>query len=116
MSNAGILVTILGPVPIWSNGIPYMMWNQDEFTNELNKSYEDYVQDNFDELTSTKLLLNQYVQFFDVASVFCNIQCLYSSKDQKPFYWDSGHLTLTGSKLLKKPLDDIFKNYLNNLK
>ena len=116
LSNAGILVTILGPVPIWSNGIPYMMWNQDEFTNELNKSYEDYVQDNFYELTSTKLLLNQYVQFFDVASVFCNTQCLYSSKDQKPFYWDSGHLTLTGSKLLKKPLDDIFKDYLNNLK
>lgn len=116
LSNAGILVTILGPVPIWSNGIPYMMWNQDEFANELTKSYEDYVQDNFGELASTKLLLNQYVQFFDVASIYCNTQCLYSSKDQKPYYWDSGHLTLTGSELLKKPLDGIFKNYLDDLK
>jgi len=114
LSNEGIFVTILGPVPIWSNGIPYMMWNQEEFTSELNISYENYIQDNFDELRSTKLLLNQYVQFFDVASVFCNKQCIYSSKDQKPFYWDSGHLTLTGSKLLKTPLDGIFKNYLNN--
>lgn len=116
LSSEGILVTILGPVPIWSNSIPYMMWNQDDFTNELNRSYANYTQDNFADSTNSKLLLNQYVQFFDVASVFCNTQCTYSSKDQKPFYWDSGHLTLTGSKLLKIPLDDIFKNYLNNLK
>ena len=116
LSNAGIFVTILGPVPVWSNSIPYMMWNQDEFINELDRSYGDYIQNNSNELTSIKLFLNQYVQFFDVASVFCKTQCIYSSKDQKPFYWDSEHLTLTGSELLKKPLNGIFKSYLNNLK
>lgn len=114
LSREGVFVTILGPVPVWSNSIPYMMSNKDKFSEELDKSYEDYSQDNSHELTNIKMLLNQNTQYFDTAALFCNPICRYSNKYFEPYYWDSGHLTLTGSKLIKEPLNDLFKSYFGS--
>jgi lysophospholipase L1-like esterase len=87
------------------------MWNQDKFIDELDRNYEDYFQDNFDELTSIRILLNEQTQYLDIAALFCNPMCRYSNKDYEPYYWDSGHLTLTGSKLIKEPLNEIFNSF-----
>ena len=111
LSGEGVSVTILGAVPIWSNSIPYLMWNQDKFIDELDRNYEDYFQDNFDELTSIRKLLNEQTQYLDIAALFCNPMCRYSNKDYEPYYWDSGHLTLTGSQLIKEPLNEIFDSF-----
>jgi hypothetical protein len=112
LSDESIFVTILGAVPVWSNSIPYLMWNQDKFTDELDRNYKDYFQDNFDELTSIRVLLKKQTQYLDIAALFCNPICRYSNKDYEPYYWDSGHLTLTGSKLVKVSLNNIFKSFL----
>ena len=112
LSDENVSVTILGAVPVWSNSIPYLMWNQDKFIDELDRNYEDYFQDNFDELTSIRKLLNEQTQYLDIAALFCNPMCRYSNKDYKPYYWDSGHLTLTGSQLIKEPLNEIFNSFL----
>jgi hypothetical protein len=111
LSDEYIPVTILGAVPVWSNSIPYLMWNQDKFTDELDRNYKDYFQDNFDELTSIRVLLKKQTQYLDIAALFCNPICRYSNKDYEPYYWDSGHLTLTGSKLIKEPLNEIFNSF-----
>jgi len=111
LSDENVSVTILGAVPVWSNSIPYLMWNQDKFIDELDRNYEDYFQDNFDELTSIRKLLNEQTQYLDIAALFCNPMCRYSNKDYEPYYWDSGHLTLTGSQLIKGPLNDIFDSF-----
>ena len=87
------------------------MWNQEKFTDELDRNYEDYFQDNFDELTSIRALLKEQTQYLDIGALFCNPICRYSSKDHEPYYWDSSHLTLTGSKLIKEPLDEIFDSF-----
>ena len=112
LSDEDISVTILGAVPVWSNSIPYLMWNQDKFIDELDRDYKDYFQDNFDELTSIRKLLNEQTQYLDIAALFCNPMCRYSNKDYEPYYWDSGHLTLTGSQLIKEPLNEIFDSFL----
>ena len=111
LSNAGIFVTILGPVPGWSNSIPYMMWNEYKFSNELNSNYDNYYAENKDELNNYKSLLNEKIQYFDTGALFCDIKCRYSNGDQVPYYWDTGHLTLTGARYMEKPLSEIFKNY-----
>ena len=110
LSNEDVFVTILGPVPVWSNSIPYLMSNQNKFSDELDRNYEDYLQDNFNELTNLKILMNQKIHFFDTAAIFCDPICRYSNKNYEPYYWDSGHLTLTGSKLLKVSLNNIFNS------
>jgi peptidoglycan/LPS O-acetylase OafA/YrhL len=111
LSSGGVFVTILGPIPVWSNSIPYLMWNKDKFRGELTMNYEDYVQDNLDELNSIKMLLMEGTQYFDTAALFCNPICTYSNDDHEPYYWDSGHLTLTGARIINDPLNDIFKSY-----
>ena len=116
LSDESISVTILGSVPVWSNSIPYLMWNQEKFTDELDRNYEDYFQDNLEELSSIRVLLNEQVQYLDIAALFCNPICRYSNRDYEPYYWDSGHLTLTGSKLIEKPLNEIFNNYFGSVK
>ena len=111
LSDEYVTVTILGAVPVWSNSIPYLMWNQEKFTDELDRNYEDYFQDNFDELTSIRALLREQTQYLDIGALFCNPICRYSNKDYEPYYWDSSHLTLTGSKLIKEPLNEIFNSF-----
>ena len=111
LSDENVSVIILGAVPVWSNSIPYLMWNQDKFIDELDRNYEDYFQDNFDELTRIRKLLNEQTQYLDIAALLCNPMCRYSNKDYEPYYWDSGHLTLTGSQLIKKPLNEIFESF-----
>jgi peptidoglycan/LPS O-acetylase OafA/YrhL len=111
LSDENVSVTILGSVPVWSNSIPYLMWNQDKFIDELDRNYEDYFQDNFDELTSIRKLLNEQTEYLDIAALLCNPMCRYSNKDYEPYYWDSGHLTLTGSQLIKEPLNEIFDSF-----
>jgi peptidoglycan/LPS O-acetylase OafA/YrhL len=113
LQDEDVSVTILGAVPVWSNSIPYLMWNQDKFIDELDKNYEDYSQDNSDELTSIRMLLNEQTQYLNIAALFCNPICSYSNKDYEPFYWDSEHLTLTGSKLIKEPLNKIFNSFFS---
>ena len=116
LSDEDISVTILGAVPVWSNSIPYLMWNQDKFIDELDRDYKDYFQDNFDEITSIRKLLNKQTQYLDIAALFCNPMCRYSNKDYEPYYWDSGHLTLTGSQLIKEPLNEIFDSFFGLVK
>lgn len=111
LSDENVSVTILGSVPVWSNSIPYLMWNQDKFIDELDRNYEDYFQDNFDELTSIRKLVNEQTEYLDIAALLCNPMCKYSNKDYEPYYWDSGHLTLTGSQLIKEPLNEIFDSF-----
>jgi peptidoglycan/LPS O-acetylase OafA/YrhL len=111
LNDEHVPVTILGAVPVWSNSIPYLMWNQEKFTDELDRNYEDYFQDNFDELTSIRALLKEQTQYLDIAALFCNPICRYSNKDHEPYYWDSSHLTLTGSELIKEPLNEIFNSF-----
>jgi hypothetical protein len=113
LSDEDIFVTILGSVPVWSNSIPYLMWNQDIFADDLDRNYEDYLQDNLEELSSIRVLLNEQVQYLDIGAIFCNPMCRYSNKDYEPYYWDSGHLTLTGAKLIEDPLNKIFNNYFS---
>jgi len=112
LNDEDIFVTILGAVPVWSNSIPYLMWNQDKFIDELDRNYEDY----FDELTSIRVRLNEQTQYLDIAALFCNPICRYSNKDYEPYYWDSEHLTLTGSQLIKEPLNEIFDSFFGLVK
>jgi hypothetical protein len=36
-----------------------------------------------------------------MSAVICDYKCLYADKENRPFYWDSNHLTLTGSRVFK---------------
>jgi hypothetical protein len=49
---------------------------------------------------------------YPVADVFCRPNCQLISKSGKPLYFDEGHLTLSGSKMLRP----VFSNLIADLK
>lgn len=92
---------IIGPVPTFDASIPeYLLKNHTQETtiihgqrNDL-QGYHDEI--NFFQSNKSEL---QY-QFIDIESIFCPKDCEIASNDGHPYYFDGGHLTLTGSRFL----------------
>jgi hypothetical protein len=107
MAESGIPVVILGPLPTWEVKVPEAMWDLTEQNlSHLTQSYSQYLSRNAEEIKSLKSLIAPGVSYVDLGSVFCQTKCLYADTGGTPYYWDSGHLTLSGANLLSKTLND----------
>ncbi|MBR9915859.1 MAG: acyltransferase [Algicola sp.] len=105
----GIKVTIIEPVPIWNKHIPkYMYDSLNDNDSGLVKKNVEYNYENREILKGLDTLQLNGVERMSVVDVFCKDECAFSSKDGKPFYFDSNHLTLTGSKELEGKFRSIF--------
>ena len=92
---------VIGPVPTFDFSVPdYLLKHQGQKTTTMRgqrndfQGYQDEVE--FFQTNSTQF---QY-QFIDVEAFFCGNGCTISTRDGHPYYFDSGHLTLTGSRFL----------------
>jgi peptidoglycan/LPS O-acetylase OafA/YrhL len=112
--NNNISVNIISPVPVWSEKIPYLMWNRNYNKQELDQDYSDYLFYNHDELDFLKTFVNPKFSYLNSGAIFCEDLCKYENETGIPYYWDSNHLTLTGADLYKSSLDDMFKKITTN--
>jgi hypothetical protein len=105
--KAGVVVFFLGPIPTWDEKIPNLMW-QNLSNQDLNKS-ELYLQAN-PAYDNQKSMWFQYkirtIEYIDFVPEFCQVLCRFASPDGRPYYWDEGHLTLTGARVLEPALKD----------
>jgi len=107
-------VIFIDPIPVWSENIPQMLHQilKGQRSSALVKTRQEYYLENSDlyEWISGTTLNN----FKRVPTVdyFCQPQCVYQTTDGIPLYFDSGHLTLTGSYILK----DLFVEIISALK
>jgi peptidoglycan/LPS O-acetylase OafA/YrhL len=95
----GVKVSFLGPIPVWPKSVPEVLWSKRDPNKVLNQNYSESLERNlysprmFEQLSSKKL------KFYDMASILCDSECIFINSSEKLLYWDSSHLTLTGSNL-----------------
>jgi len=89
---------ILGPVPVWNEGVPRMLWIQLESgaTPQI-QNYGDYFDSNRVEIEYLSIGLRDRADYFDLAKSMCTPVCRISSSTSKPYYFDTDHLTNTGA-------------------
>ncbi len=100
-----IRMSFIMPVPEWRENIPEAIWSHMKFGTALP------VQDMHDyRLANASLidgLANADFRIYETAGDFCRSNCAIVSDNGKPLYFDAGHLTLTGSSLLRGVFDHI---------
>ena len=107
--SKGIKVFIIAPVPTYDVHIPQAMFNDSYNKAVLTMTREKHLDktQKFREFVASFEPLG--VEIYDPSEILCNFKagCLVSTLDSKPYYFDSHHLTLTGSSLLKPLFDKL---------
>lgn len=109
----GIKVFFIAPVPTYDAHVPKVMF--EDPGNKENLSM--YRAKHFEKTQRFRDLVVDVehfgVEVFDPSEFLCNAEgvCLVSTDDSRPYYFDSNHLTLTGSSLLKP----IFERILSRI-
>jgi peptidoglycan/LPS O-acetylase OafA/YrhL len=105
-------VLLIEPVPMWGQHIPKAMYlNYTENKDIPSQTLDDYKSehrilfDNLDKITARNF------KRVSPAGYFCDLECAYSSPTGKPYYFDNGHLTLSGSEILKGLFTEIIEKY-----
>ncbi len=112
--SKGIKICIIAPVPAYDVHVPQAMFLGLNDKKDLSMTKERHLQKtvSFRELVAAFKVSGSEV--FDPSELLCSADglCLYSSDDSRPYYFDSNHLTLTGSSLLKPLFERIFDYFL----
>ncbi|WP_332370137.1 SGNH hydrolase domain-containing protein [Pseudoalteromonas translucida] len=102
-----IKITFIDPVPVWESHIPKMMYRQLKgFNDNELQTKDDYLSFNNELFTEVDNISNDNFKRISIADYFCTPNCSYKLEDGTPFYFDSGHLTLTGSNVIEKALNE----------
>ncbi len=90
-------------MPIYSESVPKLIWHN--FSKRLafkpNPTNSEAVKKFKNTLTA------EGVKTFDAYPAFCTNGCDIMDQDMHPFYFDSGHLTLTGAERLRPVVEDL---------
>ncbi|MDP9929196.1 acyltransferase family protein [Variovorax paradoxus] len=95
----GIAVVLIKPVPVWPDLVPSLILRNMQGEPLPVLGIEDVQAQNV-ELQSA-LETTPSVKAFEVADAFCEPKCTLMDRNGKPLYFDSNHLTLTGSERLR---------------
>ncbi|MBI1301432.1 MAG: acyltransferase family protein [Alphaproteobacteria bacterium] len=102
-SQKNITVTIIAPSPEYELHIPRALYEK----QKISKNWSEHNKEikNFSEFVETL----ENTKIYDPSDIICpqKQSCLYVSEELKPYYFDKGHLTLTGSILLKPLFQDL---------
>lgn len=110
-----IHVTFIDPVPTWPTSVPKEMYFQIRYSiDNLHQTKEDYMLSNEALFADINKIDSSNFERLSVVDYFCNPNCLYQNKEGVPLYFDSGHLTLTGSKVLEKVLREAIEQNLTS--
>jgi hypothetical protein len=101
---------LLGPIPVWNESVPKMLWDYREFgTAREIQTYNNYLRSNAVEIEFLSTIFGGNADYFNLAQSLCTPICRISTKDFKPYYFDAGHLTNTGADLLSEELSRAIK-------
>lgn len=108
-----ISISFIMPVPEWDDNVPETLINNLVFGEELPlQTFDSYLITHKHTLDMVSNVKYNKFRVYPVANVFCNPVCLMISEIGKPYYFDSNHLTLTGSELLRS----VFSKIISDLK
>jgi len=107
----GIKISFIMPVPVWEEHIPEALYYNHKHARPLpSQTKNDY-------LTSTSALRKALrkielpnFKVYEVYNYFCNDKCALLSDGRRPLYFDSAHLTLTGSTRLSQLFENILQD------
>ena len=107
--RAGIKLYFIEPVPVWQEHVPISMYNAIHRENDLaeKQTKSDYLNNNSSQINFVRNAEKSSITSLPVVDYFCKPNCSYASSEGKPFYFDEGHLTITGSEQLKEVFDKI---------
>lgn len=102
-----ITVAIITPTPEYDVHIPRALYEK----QNISKSRSEHKTETSDFYDLASSL--EQTQIHDPTDILCpqNKNCLYIDEASRPYYFDKGHLTLTGSALLKP----LFKDLIDDL-
>jgi hypothetical protein len=97
------------PVPVWGDKhVPRTLWRHLSHAEELpNQTIADYQNFNRTLVEGLGGIDAGDLKVYQVAEVFCRNACLLTAENGKPLYFDEGHLTLTGSGMLRGVFDHV---------
>jgi peptidoglycan/LPS O-acetylase OafA/YrhL len=106
-----IKVSFIKSVPVWGEHLPKALYkNLTESVPIPRMTLDNYLEANrsFDEALSNIDLEN--FKIHQIAEIFCRPDCQVVDASWRPLYFDSSHLTLTGSELLRPVFVAITEN------
>lgn len=105
-------VLYIEPVPTWEAHIPKIMYHSIHGRGErLSQLKQDYMEDNSDLFRSLDEISGSNFSRMAVVDYFCKPECSYQSSEGVPFYYDGGHLTLTGSYVMNELFTDVVRRF-----
>jgi len=106
-----IYVAFIMPVPIWEEHIPKALWNNFKHNKPLQiKNKFDYREETGTIRNALLKILSDNFRLYEVYHYFCSNNCEIIDKKGSPLYYDSHHLTLTGSQKLSCLFEIIIKD------
>lgn len=112
-SRNGIHLAFIMPVPYWEKNVLVTLIDHVTLNSDLPyQTVDDYMKMNREKIDMLHQVRYDKFKVYPVVDVFCDPVCQVLSGEGKPYYFDNGHLTLTGSKLLRS----VFSRLLSDLK
>jgi peptidoglycan/LPS O-acetylase OafA/YrhL len=104
-----ISVYYILPIPVWEESVPKILWRNLPQKNTMVKN--NYHTNNLKLIKSIEKIQLDNFHILNTEQYFCNNGlCSISNQKNKPLYFDSNHLTLTGSLYL----EPIFRHIISN--
>ena len=111
----GIYVSLIMPIPVWSEHVPKLLYQVIESNALLPvQSKSDYYLENHLLLDKLKNIKRDIFSVYSTVELFCQDNCKMISEAGIPYYFDNGHLTLTGSEvfsgLFNRIIEDVIRD------
>ena len=103
VSQDDIRVVVIGPVPTYELPIPKAMFEDTGHTLSFATTLAQHRAKTQAYRAFAEQLADLGVAIYDPAPLLCPAtgDCLFADRESRPFYFDAGHLTLTGAAVLK---------------
>jgi peptidoglycan/LPS O-acetylase OafA/YrhL len=108
LDGKNIQLSFMMPIPVWRGHVPIMLLKSLKNGEAIStQDISDYRDSNSALIRDIGGIRHDYFKVYPVADVFCKNMCVMVSDAGKPLYFDNGHLTLTGSEMLRDLIDKI---------
>jgi hypothetical protein len=112
-----IPVSMIMPIPTWDRHILEALYVNARLGQELpSQSLADYHESVRNVRESVASIESSSFDFYEVGDVFCQPECKIINERGNPLYFDSHHLTITGSQYLKATFIRVIENAIQHKK
>jgi len=110
-NSHNLFVAFIMPVPVWEENIPKVLWRHHKHASTLPvQTLGDYNAQTQKFYTSLLEVNQSTFKIYPVANYFCKELCSFIENNGRPLYFDSAHLTITGSNRLSS----LFKSIITD--